>query len=54
MCVKAPKAKVGRSNRFGRASGSRAANVPGPAFIGTSPGFPVVLLTNYELVISRG
>jgi len=30
MGVKAPKAKVGRSNRLGRASGSRAASVPGP------------------------
>jgi hypothetical protein len=29
MCVKAPVAKVGRSNRLGRASSSRAASVPG-------------------------
>jgi hypothetical protein len=28
-CVKAPAAKVGRSNRLGRASSSRAASVPG-------------------------
>jgi len=32
MCVKAPAAKVGRSNRLGRASSSRAASVPGRSF----------------------
>jgi len=32
MCVKAPAAKFGRSNRLGRASSSRAASVPGRSF----------------------
>jgi len=34
LCVKAPAAKVGRSNRLGRASRSRAAGVPGAGGMG--------------------
>jgi hypothetical protein len=32
MCVKVPAAKVGRSNRLGRQSSSRAASVPSRSF----------------------
>jgi hypothetical protein len=58
--VKAPAAKVGRSNRLGRASGSRAASVPAAALrfrpladIDPGPFAPDVIRTVLRICASR-